>query len=156
MAESIAESREAPSYEETPFLSRKGHGEELDIKHMLTRNETLLCDLRIQRDAETSQQLKLLEEIREELASQSTPLQFIWNAILQMVCVAIGFLFGVFGIYGWRNQVWGNTFSLQQSQMNLVFFCLTSNSVRSAFFPPSLPSCTETDLRMLQLFSVTR
>jgi hypothetical protein len=77
MAESIAESRAAPSYEETPFLSRKGHDEEQSVKNMLTMNETLLWNLRLQRDVETSRQLELLEAIREELASQSTPLQFV-------------------------------------------------------------------------------
>jgi hypothetical protein len=134
MAESVAESRAAPSYEETPFLSTKGHDEEPSIKNMLTRNETLLWDLRLQRDAETSRQLELLEAIREELASQSTPLQFVWNAILQMIYVAVAVLFGIFAIYGWHTSLRGNVQSLQQNQMNLVFFCLTSNSVSNAFF----------------------
>jgi hypothetical protein len=130
MSESIAEPRESPGFEETPFLNRNALNEELNIKHMMTRNETLLWDLRIQRDEEVSRQIELLQSIREELASQLTPLQFVWNAILQMVYISIAFVFGVFAIFGWHTQVWGNTQSLQQNQMNLVFFCLTSNLVR--------------------------
>jgi hypothetical protein len=131
MTESINPHRELPGFEATPFLSSHHEG---DIKQILTRNETLLWDLRIQRDAEASQQLELLQAIRDELASQETPLHMISNAVLQWLLVATAFIFGMFAMWGTALQKRGNYWSLLQNQINLVGFCQANNSVG---IPPS-------------------
>jgi hypothetical protein len=76
-----------------------------------------------------SEILALLEAIKTELASQSTPLQFAWNASFQTVCVIIAFLFGVFSIFSWRGQKVGNSDSVHATQLAIISLCLTSNSV---------------------------
>jgi hypothetical protein len=139
MAESTAESQGSPNFEETSFLSRKGLDDEFNIKRMLTSNENLLWDLREQRDADASRQVELLQAIRDELACRSTPLQFICNAILQTVYVAVAILFGMFAVYSWSSQVLGNFQSLIANNMNMVIFCMSNNSVRNSVLTSRKP-----------------
>ncbi|KAH8767560.1 hypothetical protein BGZ57DRAFT_988448 [Hyaloscypha finlandica] len=127
MAQSTNPRRESPGFEESPFPSRKCD-EDIDIKQILIRNETLLWDLRAQRDTETSRQLELLQAIRDELVSQTTPLHLICNAVLQWLLVATGIIFGMFAIAGTGLQNNGNFLAKMQNQMNLVTFCQANNS----------------------------
>jgi hypothetical protein len=128
MAQSTNPRRESPGFEESSFPSRK-YDEDMDIKQILIRNETLLWDLRAQRDTETSRQLELLQAIRDELVSQTTPLHLICNAVLQWLLVATGIIFGMFAIAGTGLQKNGNFLAKMQNQMNLVTFCQSNNSV---------------------------
>jgi polyferredoxin len=84
------------------------------------RQDSLLRDI--------SAQVKLLEKIRTQLASQDSPRQFIWNTILQVIYVAIGFLFGVFSIFQWHAQWISNFKASQANHLALTALCLSNNS----------------------------
>ena len=79
--------------------------------------------------SDSSKQLQALEAIQRQLAAQSTPLQFIWNAILQTVLVAIAFLFGVFSIFSWHGQWAANIIAGEANQLALISICLSNNEV---------------------------
>jgi hypothetical protein len=127
MTEAINPHRASPAFEET---SGRKYDEDMDVKQMLTRNETLLWNYQVQRDAEVSRQLELLQVIRDELVSQATPLQFISNAVIQIIFVATAFIFGIFTVYGMYWQVNGIYLSTIQNQMSMVAFCHANDLVR--------------------------
>ncbi|KAE9373301.1 hypothetical protein N431DRAFT_544363 [Stipitochalara longipes BDJ] len=127
MADPATSRHYKPTFEEPPFLDRR-YDEDISIKQILTRSETLLQDLRVQRDTETSRQVELLKAIKDELASEKTPLHLISNAFFQWLLVATGFIFGLFAIQGTNYQGQANFQSLMQNQMNLVEFCQAYNS----------------------------
>src|ERR1700733_122784 len=107
------------------------YDEDMSVKEILTRSETILRDLRVQRETELSRQCELLEAIKYELASEKTPLHLIFTAFFQWLLVATGFVFGLFAIQGTNLQNQGNFQSLMQNQLNLVQFCQAYNSVSS-------------------------
>jgi hypothetical protein len=101
------------------------------IIELVSRHESSLSQLQnhLLSSSDDSQQVKLLEAIHSQLASQSTPLQFIWNAVLQTLVVSIAFLFGMFSIFAWHGQVKANGISSQANQIALVSLCLSNNFV---------------------------
>jgi len=76
------------------------YDEDMGVKEMITRSETLLRDLRAQRETELSRQCELLRAIKDELSSEKTPLHLISAAFFQWLLVATGFVFGLFAIQG--------------------------------------------------------
>jgi hypothetical protein len=79
---------------------------------------------------EFSEQTALLREIRNHIASQSTPRQFAWNVVLQIVCVTIAFMFGVYSISDHNNSTIAVNLAFQQNQLAILSLCTSSNSVR--------------------------
>jgi hypothetical protein len=132
MAESDNTRQQPLPYEDAPFLHRKDEGD-TNLQQMLTRHETLLSYLQTQRETDASRQLELLQAIKDELASQATPLHFISNAIIQLIFITSAFIFGIFTIYGVVYQIEANLLSVIQNQINIITFCQTNNSVRDLF-----------------------
>lgn len=145
MAELINPRQGLPAFEEAPFVARKCD-EDVDLKQ-------ILVELQVQRDAQASRQLELLQEIEEELASRTTPLYFISNALLQWLLVATAFIFGTFASHGTDLQVDGNYLSVLQNQMNLVSFCQASNSVE---IPSHIEEETNVNMTLEHLCSSLR
>jgi hypothetical protein len=123
-----------PNLEHAPFLDNKNHdtGKD-DTTQVLTREEPLpqdICNRFVAPEASTiSDQVKLLKAIHHQIASQDSRRQFIWNAVLQVVYVAIGFLFGVFSIFQWHAQWIANGMASDANKLALLAICLSSNSV---------------------------
>jgi hypothetical protein len=128
MTESNNPRQESSAFEEAPFLSGK-YDEDTNLKQILARHETILSSFQSQRETNASRQLELLQAIRDELASQATPLQFISNTIIQIIFVATAFVFGLFTIYGVVFQLQAIFLAQQQNQISMVAFCQTINSV---------------------------
>lgn len=138
MAESDNTRQQPLAYEDAAFLDRKDDGD-TNLQQMLTRHETLLSYLQTQRETDASRQLELLQAIKDELASQATPLNFISNAIIQLIFITSAFIFGIFTIYGVFYQITANLLSLIQNQINIITFCQANNSVRDLFFTSTKP-----------------
>jgi hypothetical protein len=121
----------------TFLLNNKNMNTEESIIELLHRHESRISDLqtRLAEDesSESSQQVRLLQAIHALLASQSTPLQFIWNAALQTVVVIIAFLFGMFSIFSWHGRYKANKMTTQANQISLLSICLSNNIVSAAF-----------------------
>ena len=132
MPESAAPTKQSPHVDSTPFLDTKNHDTDQDTTQTLNRNEFLPWDSRsrfaAEEASEISEQVRLLREISRQIASQDSPRQFVWNTILQIVYVAIGFLFGVFSIFQWHAQWIANGMTLQANGLALIAICLSSNS----------------------------
>jgi hypothetical protein len=75
------------------------------------------------------EQLELLHAIHDQIASQSPPLLFFWNAVLQTVGVTIGFLFGLYAIFSYHASTIANNTAKQANQLTILSICLTSNAV---------------------------
>jgi hypothetical protein len=119
------------------FLGNKNNLDETIIE-LLNRHNSGFSELReyLIAKSDDSQQVKLLEAVHNQLAAQSTPLQFIWNAVLQTVVVAIAFLFGMFSIFAWHGQDQANYMAGQANQIALLSVCLSNNYVSAV---PSFP-----------------
>ncbi len=132
MAESDNAHQQPLAYADARFLDRKDDGD-TNLNQILTRHETLLSYLNAQRETDASRQLELLQAIKDELASQVTPLHFISSAIIQLIFLTTAFIFGIFTIYGVVYQIEANLLSVMQNQINITTFCQTNNSVRDLF-----------------------
>ena len=101
------------------------------VIELLHRQESSFAELQthIIAKSDDSQQEKILEAIHSQLAAQSTPLQFIWNAVLQTVVVVIALLFGMFSIFAWHGQDRANQMTIQANQIALLSVCLSNNFV---------------------------
>ena len=101
------------------------------IIELLNRHGSSVSELQqhLATKSDGSQQVMLLEAIHRQLAAQSTPLQFIWNAVLQTLVVGIAFLFGLFSIFAWHGQVGANIIATQANQIALISLCLSNNFV---------------------------
>lgn len=121
----------SPSPGATFLLDNKNNNREETIIELLNRSESKLSELQTHLIAKSddSQQVKLLQAIQSQLAAQSTPLQFVWNAVLQTVVVAIALLFGMFSIFAWHGQYKANNIAVQANQIALLSVCLSNNSV---------------------------
>jgi hypothetical protein len=132
MAEPGNARQQSLAYQDAPFLYRKDDGD-TNLKQMLTRHETLLSYLQAQRETDASRHLELLQAVKDEFASQATPLHFISNAIIQVIFITSAFIFGIFTIYGVFYQIQANLLSVIQNQINIITFCQTNNSVSDLF-----------------------
>jgi hypothetical protein len=74
-------------------------------------------------------QTELLTIICRELTRPPNKTEFISNAILQLVALVIGVLFGVFSILAYSITQTANKLSLAANQIALLSLCLSSNSV---------------------------
>lgn len=122
----------SPSLGATYPVNNKNTTQDEIIIELLNRQESTLAELKthlIARNDDDSQQVRILAAIHSQLAAQSTPLQFIWNAVLQTVVVAIALLFGMFSIFAWHGQEKANQMAVQANQIALFSVCLSSNSV---------------------------
>lgn len=128
MAESNNPHRNTPAFEKPPCPCLKPD-EITTLKDMVARHEAVLSSMQGQREMDASRQLEVLQEIRDELASHTTPLQFIGSAMVQMTIVITAFVFGLFTIFGVVFQIESNVLAQQQNQINLIAFCQTVNSV---------------------------
>lgn len=131
--ESASPARRSPSLGATSFLDNTHNSNtEETVIQLLNRHEASISDqARLPSDdpTDSSQQVKLLQAIHAQLASQSTPLQFVWNAVLQTVVVIIAFLFGMFSIFSWHGQYKANRMTAQANQISLLSICLSNNVV---------------------------
>ena len=135
--ESASPTRQTPLPGAKFLLDNKHNSNtEETIIQLLDRHESSIPDLqtRLASDdpTDSSQQVKLLQAIHAQLASQSTPLQFVWNAVLQTVVVIIAFLFGMFSIFSWHGQDKANKMTAQANQISLLSICLSNNVVSTA------------------------
>lgn len=109
---------------------------EESIIKLLHRHESSISGLQARLDKDEpspyDEQVKLLQAIHAQLASQSTPLQFIWNAVLQTVVVITAFLFGMFSIFSWHGQYLANKMTAEANAISLISLCLSNNVTTSA------------------------
>lgn len=77
----------------------------------------------------TKRQTELLTIICRELTRPPNKTEFICYAILQLIALVIGVLFGVFSILAYKDAQTANKQSLAANQIALLSLCLSSNSV---------------------------
>ncbi|KAE9374103.1 hypothetical protein N431DRAFT_532808 [Stipitochalara longipes BDJ] len=73
-------------------------------------------------------ELTLLQNIHKQLQSESTKIQFLWNAFLQITGIIFVVIFGAFSIIAYRIGEQANKQSNQANQLALLSFCFASNS----------------------------
>jgi len=100
----------------------------MSIKDILTRSDTLLRELGAQQETERSRQCELLKAIKDEPASEKTPLHLISASFFQWLLLATGFIYGLFAIRETSLQKEGYLQSVMQNQLALVQFCQNYNS----------------------------
>jgi hypothetical protein len=113
--------------ENTPFLEAEINDTHQNAAQNLHRNESPHWDIRSTSaagdESKFSKQVTLLRIIHFQLASQDSPRQFVWNAILQVVYVAMAFLFGLFSIFQWSAQWVSIGQATQANQWALLTIC---------------------------------
>jgi hypothetical protein len=133
MPECTSPTKMSVAVENTPFLEAKNNDTHQDAAQNLRRNESPHWDIRSTSaacdESNISEQVTLLRKIHFQLASQDSPRQFVWNAILQVVYVAMAFLFGLFSIFQWHAQWISIGQATQANQWALLTICLSTNSV---------------------------
>jgi hypothetical protein len=79
------------------------------------------------------EELAILRAIHKQLRSESTKVQFLWNAFLQITGIVFVIVFGVFSVMAYKIGEKANTQASEANQLALLSLCFGSNSV-------SLPS----------------
>jgi hypothetical protein len=79
------------------------------------------------------EELAILRAIHKQLRSESTKVQFLWNAFLQITGIVFVIVFGVFSVMAYKIGERANTQASEANQLALLSLCFGSNSV-------SLPS----------------
>ncbi|PMD28679.1 hypothetical protein NA56DRAFT_640267 [Hyaloscypha hepaticicola] len=74
------------------------------------------------------EELKILRAIHKQLRSESTKIQFLWNAFLQIMGIVFVIIFGVFSVMAYKIGQRANTQASEANQLALLSLCFGSNS----------------------------
>jgi hypothetical protein len=75
------------------------------------------------------EELEILRAIHKQLRSESTKIQFLWNAFLQIMGIVFVIVFGIFSGLAYKIGEKANTQASEANQLALLSLCFTSNSV---------------------------